>query len=170
MGGISPEQQKDINNTLIVIFGGFILVLVLAVLIGYVRYLEKKYALKWRERAAMRTNRHRSTENTETHELPLASLSSLISFEGPNNERSTASEPEPTVVRNEESGEERPTETEPEPTLIRPEGLREERSMENQSEPSLVHGEDLSEEIVTDLEHEPTLVHSEGLGEKRLTN
>ena len=157
MGDISPEEQRDYTNIILVIFGACsILILVLAVLIGYFRYLEKNWILKWRERAARRSNRHRSTENIEAQDLPLEPLSTFINFAGLSEGRSMNSGLEPTFVRTERLSEGL-TEKESRPTFICPEGLRERRLTDLDQAAILFHGQ----QILRNLKSEPTVVRPE---------
>ena len=148
MGDITPEPQTDFKFILIVIFGGCIMVLAIVLLIAYIRYMEKRYASRWREWVATRANRHQSTGNGEAQNIPLESLPTFIYIEEQNEEMSTNLAPESTVVRAEGPGE----------------GIL----TEEESEPALVHGGRLSQDIVTALEWESTPFHLEELWGERL--
>lgn len=157
MGDISPEQQREYTNIILVIFGAcFTLILILAVLIGYLRYMEKKWLLKWRERAAKRSNRHRSTENIEAQDLPLEPMSTFINCAGLSEQRPMNVGLEPTFVQT-EGPSAGLTEIESRPTFIRPEGLRERRLTDLEQAAILFHGQ----EILTNLKSEPTVVRPE---------
>lgn len=155
MGDISAEQQRDYTNIMIVIFGGLSVILLLVVLIGYVRWMEKK----WREVAAKRSNRRRSRVNIEPQDLPLESSNTFIYFGGLSAARSANLATEPPVVHVEAPNEERWTDPESERTVVRPEGLRERRLTEVELGSSHNHGEGLRGEVLTGLESEPTRVH-----------